>query len=317
MKILSIDTIEFGINVANYDKDFFDFIYKLEELKELSQKNMKDEVISINGINFSVNRKGQGFYRYKLECLDFHIYFMQHDMKNNPPIYIRFMSQFLWSYGYIECYKKFLEWFRTFDVWITENKLSRLDICFDTEEIEFLPSDKNYFVTRAKKVDTHYIEEKAYIDSEHYVGKIFSGFVIGRGSPLSCRIYNKSLEAKNGKQWFCSIWEEYNYNPSKTVWRIEFQCRRQVLKELQVNSYEDINNKLEEIWAYYTQRWLVLKTKEKANVSRCSVLKKWTLVQNGGKDYKSTPIIRCSIRYGKLSSLLRQITRNIFINCST
>ncbi len=317
MKILSIDTIEFGLNFSNYDEDFFDFIYKLDELKELSQKNLKDEVININGINFTVSRKGQGFYRYKIQCEDFQICFMQHDMKNNSPIHVRFISQFIWKYGYEECYKKFMKWFETFNVHIIDNRLSRLDICFDTEEIEFSSHDKDYFVTRAKKIDTHYIEDKVYIDSEHQIGKSFSGFVIGRGSPLSCRIYNKSLEVKNNKEWFYTIWEEYLYNPCKTVWRVEFQCRRQILKELQIKSYEDISIRLLDTWAYYTQKWLVLRTKEKSNVSRCSVLKKWRLVQSGGLDYKATPAIRSSIKYGKVTSLLRQISRYIYIYFST
>lgn len=317
MKILGVDTVEFGIDFSNYDIDFFEFLYKLDTLKNLSQKTLKDEVININGINFTVNRKGQGFYRYKIECLDFSICFMQRDMKTNPPVYVRFMSQFLWTYGYEECYKKFTEWFSIFNVRILGNRLSRLDICFDTEEIEFKPHDKDFFVTRARKIDTHYIEEPVYIDSEHHIGKSFSGFVIGRGSPLSCRIYNKSLEVKNSKTWFHTIWREYNYNEFKTVWRVEFQCRRPVLKELQLNSYEDINRNLSHIWAYFTQKWLVLKTKNNNNVSRCSVLKKWKIVQSGGKNYETSPAIRHDIRYGKVAPLLQQMSRNFFINCST
>lgn len=38
---------------------------------------------------------------------------------------------------------------------------------------------------------------KVYIDSENYSNRTFSGFVIGKGGNLSCRIYNKTLEIKN------------------------------------------------------------------------------------------------------------------------
>jgi len=306
MRILGVDTIEFGIDVENYDSVFFDFLFKFEELKKLSQLELKEQVININGLNLLVNRKGQGFYRYKLQCQDFYICFMQYDIKNSSPIYVRFMSEFIWKYGYEECYSIFCEWFEVFGIKIKGTRLSRLDICFDTEEISFSVNDKNKFVTRARKVDVHYLEENVSVDSEHYIGKNFSGFVIGRGSPLSCRIYNKSLEIRNRKTWFYSIWEQNNYNSQNDVWRVEFQCRRKVLKELQINTYEDISKHLKETWAYYTQKWLILKGKENNNVSRCQIIDKWLIVQCGGESYIPSPAIRNIIKKGNMEKLLCQ-----------
>ena len=296
MVILGIDTIEFGIDVNNYDENFTKFLDKLEELKTLSQEHNKEEIFNIGGINFTVKSKGQGFYSYKIECNDFYICFMKHDIKKNSPIYVRFMSEFLWKYGYEQCYFLFIEWFNNLNLQMISTRISRLDLCFDTEEIEFIISDKENFVTRAKKIDVHYIEEKKAINSEHYIGNTFSGFVIGRGSPLSCRIYNKSLEIKNKKDWFHSIWKKYNYNSDNDVWRVEFQARRKVLKELNINCYEDIANKLLGTWAYYTQKWLILKEKKCNNVSRCPVAKKWLLIQKGGNSYIPDPSIRTVIK---------------------
>ena len=306
MKILGVDTIEFGIDIDDYDKEFFNILNKLEELKSVSQEKLKEEIININGINFSVKRKGQGFYAYKIECKDFYICFMKHNMKNNSPVYVRFMSEFIWKYGFEECYSLFIKWFEEFKVEILGTRVSRLDICFDTEEITININDKDKFVTRARKVDVHYIEEKQVINSEHYIGNTFTGFVIGRGSPLSCRIYNKSLEIKNKKEWFVTIWEQYNYNSNNDVWRIEFQARRKVLRELKIDSYEDIKDRLLETWAYYTQKWLILKDKNNSNVSRCPISKKWILVQKGGNKYNSNPSIRNVIKNGDVERLLNQ-----------
>lgn len=306
MKILGIDTIEFGIDVINYEEEFSELLYKLEELKILTQEKLKEEILNINGINFNVKGKGQGFYKYKIECKDFYICFMQKDIKKNSPIYVRFMSEYIWKYGYSNCYNLFFKWFENFNVQISGNRVSRLDVCFDTDEISFCPEDKQKFVTRAKKIDMHYIEEKMKIDSEHYNGNIFTGFVVGRGSPLSCRIYNKTLEVKKSKTWFYKIWESYNWNSENNVWRIEFQVRRKVLKELSINCYEDIKEKIEQIWAYYTQKWLILKEKENKNISRCPISEKWILVQKGEENYLSTPAIRETIKKGNLENLLCQ-----------
>lgn len=320
MKVLGIDTIEFGIDINNYDENFSELLEKLEELKIMSQENLKEEVFKLNGINFLVKRKGQGFYRYKIECDDFYVCFMQNDMKNNSPIYVRFMSAFLWKYGYELSYKLFLKWFSEFRVEILGNRISRLDICFDTDEIQFFSKDKKKFVTRARKIDIHYVEnqneKQMEIDSEHYIGKIFTGFVIGRGSPLSCRIYNKTIEVKKSKNWFYEIWKKYNWKEENTVWRIEFQARRKVLKELSVCSYEDISNKLKEIWAYYTQKWLVLKDRIDKNVTRCSISKKWILIQSGGENYTSSPAIRKAIKKGDLETLLCQCS-GLFISIAS
>lgn len=306
MKILAIDTIEFGIDINNYNENFFDLLNQLENLKSLSQKELQEQVININGVNFSVNRKGQGFYRYKIECIDFYICLMKNDIRNNSPIYVRFMSEFLWKHGYNKCHCLFWKWFNQFNVKVLGTRLSRLDICFDTEEICFTIEDREKFVTRARKTDIHYTEEEVQIDSEHYIGHVFSGFVIGRGSPLSCRIYNKTLEAKNSKKWFFDIWKEYGYNSLNDVWRVEFQCRRKVLKELQINTYEDIKEKIKQIWAYYTQKWLVLKEKTNNNISRCPISEKWLLIQKCGGEYMPSPSVREKIRSGNLEKLFCQ-----------
>lgn len=301
MKILNIDTLEFGIDVINYDNKFSCFLEKMSELKEKSQEKYKEQILKINKINFVVKPKGMGFYSYRLECEDFYIYFMKKDIKNNSPIFVKFLSQILWKYGVDNAYKKFIDWFQTFECEVRGTRISRLDICFDTDEIDFVPQDKEKFVTRAKKVDLQ------FPDSEHYIGKQFAGFVIGRGSALSCRIYNKSLEIiSSSKMWFQEIWKEYNWDENNDVWRVEFQIRREVLKELNAFSVENTFFKLQEIWAYLTQKWLLMKKRINKNVSRDKLIEKWEIVQKGSCNYKPTPEIRKSIKNGNLEKLYMQ-----------
>ena len=112
MIIKAIDTLEFGIDIINYNEEFKEFLEELDRLKILGQEKYKEEIIKINDTNLVVKKKGQGVYNYKLECEEFHICFMQHVVENTPPIHVRFISSFLWKYGYNEAFKVFVNWFK-------------------------------------------------------------------------------------------------------------------------------------------------------------------------------------------------------------
>ena len=128
------------------------------------------------------------------------------------------------------------------------------------------------------------------------------------GSPLSCRIYDKTLEIlKSSKQWFKTIWLENGWNSNKNVWRVEFQIRREVLKELNIYCFEDIAERIEGVWGYLTQNWLKLKIKDNnKNSTRFQLDERWEIVQKAGNEYKSTPTIRETIRKGNLERMLDQ-----------
>ena len=53
------------------------------------------------------------------------------------------MSGFLWSYGPEKDFEKLLKWFSYFDVKVIKTRISRVDICADTDEVKFVPSDKD------------------------------------------------------------------------------------------------------------------------------------------------------------------------------
>lgn len=311
MIIRNIDTLEFGIDIENYNVTFKEFIQNLEQLKLLAQEEYKEVVLPINNVNLVVSKKGLGFYAYKLECKEFILCFSNKSVKNTPPISVKFLSEFLWEYGYIKAYEKFMNWFKIFNVKIIGNRVSRLDICLDTDQIKIYEQDIKNLVTRAKKLDRHYVD----IDSDHFNGKKYSGFTVGKGSPLSCRVYNKSLEIrKSCKFWFNEIWKEYNV--CDIVWRIEFQIRRKILKELNIDKVEDIEKNIDSIWTYLTEKWLMLKVPGNTkNNSRWKVDDRWELVQKGGIEYNSTPAIRSSVRKGNLEMLLDQCI-GLFISIS-
>lgn len=300
MKILGIDTLEFGIDVEDYDNSFGNLLKELEEKKQSAQTDYKPQYIEINNMRFIVNKKGQGFYAYKIECEQFYICFMSRKIDKSSPIFVRFMSEFLWEHGFEGAFNKFMKWFCKQNIKVIDTRISRLDICLDTDEIAFTENDINSFITRANKIARH------YIDDDYYTNKNFSGFTIGRGSKLSCRIYDKTLEIqKSKKKWFKDIWKANNWNDTRRVWRIEFQIRRKVLKELSIDSFHDIKPNLKELWGYLTQKWLVMKEKSKdKNMSRWKTHSNWLLVQNANYDSLPDISLRQIIKKGNLDTLM-------------
>lgn len=302
MKVFGVDTLEFGIDVENYDNNFSELLFSIDKLKTLSQEEHNLQTITINGIKFYVNSKGQGFYAYKIECEQFYVCFSSRSTTKNSPIFVRFMSEFLWEFGFENALYRFFNWFSSFNIKLLGTRISRLDITLDIDEFVFLKTDIENFVTRANKLARH------YVDSDYYTNNQFSGFTIGRGGKLSCRIYNKTLEIKNSKKnWFYNIWKSYDWQEKNEVWRIEFQIRRKILKEFNIDTINDIKDNIEGIWGYLTQKWLLLKEfRSDSNKSRCKIDYRWSLVQKAAYNYLPKIQLRNIIKFGHMETLMNQ-----------
>lgn len=301
--IKGIDTLEFGLDIKNYLDSIKPLLDKFKIIKEEAQKSGEDQEIVIGDINLTVHATGIRFHAYRLSCNDFFMYFMEKEMKENPPVRVKFLSSYLWSYGFKEAFDKFIEWFEhNFDVSIEGNRISRVDICVDTDEAKFVENDFKDIITKAKKKQRHY----ASLNDFKY-GNKFSGFTVGSGGSISARIYNKSLEVKNsGKVWFHQVWEENGWDDSKDVWRVEFQLRRLILKECNIDSVEQLCKKEERLWSYLTEMWLSLRRHNGENVSRNEIKRKWQLIQNAGVSTRVSPIVRNVVKLGNIERLLDQ-----------
>jgi hypothetical protein len=92
---------------------------------------------------------------------------------------------------------------------------------------------------------------------EHFRGRHYETFQFGKNNLV--RIYDKTRELKMRpqKEWEKTLWKDPN---AKHVTRVEFQLRREMLKELEINSLDDLAEKLPDIWAHLTQCWFKLDT---------------------------------------------------------
>lgn len=116
---------------------------------------------------------------------------------------------------------------------------------------------------------------------EYDAGRMaFTGFAFGRGGALSARLYNKSRETRvSRKQWFSAVWKRssaFREPPGGSVnqkvrdhfdvWRMEFQLRREALKQFffdveggrvrDLTAWDDCREHLDDVWQKLTSEWL-------------------------------------------------------------
>lgn len=103
----------------------------------------------------------------------------------------------------------------------------------------------------------------------HGQGRRFTGFTFG-GGDLLARLYDKTVEIRrSGKKWFEPKWQAAgwkNVEDSGHVWRLEFQVRREPLRQARVSSAdatsglkgwaETAEHGLDPLWEYLTRTWL-------------------------------------------------------------
>lgn len=85
-----------------------------------------------------------------------------------------------------------------------------------------------------------------------------TGIGIGR-SKIVARLYDKPLEIqqKSHKFWMYKIWGiEGKIPPGLKIIRVEGQFRREAMRELGIDTIDDLFLHIEKLWAYFTQDWL-------------------------------------------------------------
>lgn len=135
-----------------------------------------------------------------------------------------------------------------------KEQVTRYDPCRDVEcdfglHYSHVQDTKNWYWNRK-------ISVSSYFDGDRYTGTRFGK------SDVSGRLYDKTYELlyvnKNPhKTDFYSNY--YGVDLKKTtIYRLEFQLRRQFLRSFDIDTLEDLLNKRHELWAYLTTKWAFL-----------------------------------------------------------
>jgi hypothetical protein len=272
---MGIDTLELGYCIEKYDIDF----RVLEEAKALAQSKPHDNdlgSVNICGIELKVNRAGRQMHEFVLQNGDITIAINRKadSGKHFPEVRVTFRSEYIWRVGWQIAVKAVTVWLLQWAV-IFAIKVSRVDLALDLAcPIPVL--ELQQFVTYARGRTDHYEIDR------HCRGKCLTGYSIGKGDML-CRIYDKKREIiLTKKTWFEHIWKRNGWVEDEPVTRIEFQFRRNILRELQVNDDSDLGYLIGDLWNYAVNRWLTVREigDQGACNRMCRITEWWIFVQS-------------------------------------
>lgn len=211
-----------------------DFGQLAEQQESIRQSKRKIPlVVTLGNSDFLLKPHGtKSGYPFVIENGDFNI---QLGEFNKPNFYVQFYSQALWRESAHLLHAKFLNW--TASIGMTPYKpecLSRVDYCFDyyLPEIDF---DEDSFKSQSVK------------DSKHRGSRKAQTFTFGGGGDIMLRVYDKvaEIKQKSDKVWFYTLWGQ-----DENVWRIEWQVRKPVLKEMDIKTFEDLQKQIGDLLRY-------------------------------------------------------------------
>ena len=208
---------------------------QLAELQESirQSKHKNSIVITLGNSDFLLKAYGtKSGYPFVIENGDFNIQLGEY---NKPNFYVQFFSQALWRESAYLLHEKFLKWAASvgFTPYRPES-LSRIDYCFDYDmpEIDF---DEDSFKSLSVK------------DSKHRGGRKDQTFTFGGGGDIMLRVYDKvaEIKQKSAKVWFYTLWGQ-----DENVWRIEWQVRKEVLKDFDIVTFADLQKQIGDLLRY-------------------------------------------------------------------
>ena len=210
------------------------WLEELEVLKAKAQESGHPQSLKLSVERRAlVHASGWGSYRYWLRCGDFDIFVGRG--KTLPAVYARLSSSFIdeaGPNGALSELKTLVAVSLLTEV--AEAVCSRVDVYADFQGWVPRPHDYERFVTRSRRNTSHI--------AIHRDGRHFTGFTFGRDA-IVARLYDKTAEiAHTGKDWMREIWGA-RLDPSKPVWRMEFQLRREVLAECSLQKPDDVLQK--------------------------------------------------------------------------
>ncbi len=314
IKIVSsgVDTLIVGFMIDSYLE-----VAEFEVLVEAKQKagekvfNSKGYPVTWFGTDFVIKPSGGSGYEWILRNADVMVRIAKEARGGSvfPEVFVTFSSQFLWAEGMDGSMGKIMKWLSNWAV-VSGTKASRCDLCVDLA-MPFPELDINKEVVSRAKGKIIFTEPI----NRHVSGRRDTGYQIGKGE-LIARIYDKTNEIMaHQKEWFRAYWLNRGWDGETPVMRAEFQCRRNFLKRMSVDTCEDLKERMPDIWRYCTHEWLkICNPGSKTNQSRWEVKEFWKMIQDSfslfGQEWGVLPY---KVKYFKYDHLMQQ-TRGCLIS---
>ncbi|WP_341232330.1 hypothetical protein [uncultured Methylophaga sp.] len=254
---------------------FEDKSIRLNQLKKLAQSNKETDIPlaqeNIKGHLFEVKDRGRHPFAFILNDNHYRIEIAKLGAKRTPLTHAQISSELLTCQGAPLAVEVLTDIVSTLGIVTSSANVSRADLCVDfITDYPLSSITETQWVTRARDID------------RFTVSRVFSGFVIGGGGNILARLYNKSLEMiKTPRPYLQQIYNELGVLPEQQVWRLEFQFRRESLRQLGITSFHDLNSALGSLWRYGTEQWLRLCIPNETDKtqSRWETVEFWQILQ--------------------------------------
>ena len=236
------------------------FFSVLEAKKQEAEKLESPVAVNLGGAKLLLSGWGIGGFAYRLDGDGFLL--KMSPKKGRPTLYIEPHASMLYEIGAEATFKELDAIARQLGP-LESTNISRLDLCADFQGFKPTIKRLNDFICRAN------------YKSAIWEGKKINGFQFGKGDVVA-RLYNKTKEIKaSGKDWMEAVWERHpKYDSKKPVWRVEFQFRREALKQFDCDTVTDTFERLQGLFEYGL-KWLSLREPKATRDERSPVDKKW------------------------------------------
>jgi len=316
--LAGVDTLAVGFGVSGYRLTEEEWAM-LAAAKLEAQGTMFDSggsPVTLRGQTFSVMPKGGKGYEYRLVNDDVTIQLAEVAKWGQvyPEIHITWRSAYLWSNGWQAAFIRVRDWVYGWAV-VSGEKVSRADLCVDLKsDLPEVNIRGGEVVSYARDRSEFYQDKSDSNIVHHFKGLEETGYSFGKGN-LKCRIYDKRAEIDHSnKTWFHPLWKKGGWNGQSPVTRVEFQARRGFLKSMQIDTVQELEMQLADLWKYFTT-WLSLRYKTKdSNRRRWPVQVFWQIVCKAVPAFGViTGVSRIAQRKPRMDSLCR-MARGVLVS---
>lgn len=297
------DTLVLAIDVKWQDSNFFD---QLETLKQQAKREVRPAPHVLSSMNesgpwvFNVLPNGSKGYEWILVAQEFTLKIGNWmEPRSRPSVMAEIRSEALWQRGPHEMAQRICSLLMMAGGVADVIKTSRADPCVDM----LLPKDEwtvgllDHAVTRA------------VYTSPHFWNRRLTGISIGKGN-VAARLYDKPLEivTKSHKEWMYDVWGISGVPEGFHVIRIEFQLRREAIKDLGINTLADLLKLSGNLWAYCSHEWLKFQNDASKHHTQQETVFWWKFVQEGFTGAQGAcPLVRAKAVQIDELQLLRQL----------
>lgn len=221
-----------------------------------------------------------------------------------PSVMVAFRSELLWTHGPTACVERALTIITGCDGEVRRLKVSRADLCVDV----LLPAAawecelREHVVSRAEHRAPYFSKTRR------------TGLQIGKGKVMA-RLYDKPLEivTKGGKKiWMYDVWGVQSVADDHRIIRVEFEAKREGLKALGIDTFDDLERLAPNLWRYCTHKWLRMVDDPDKHGTRQKLLPWWPVVQAGYSGAQDAqPLIRAQAIRADEKQMSKQLLGNL------